>query len=784
MDSAFKPVSIINNEVGCEVELANLIYQQKNPCYERGPVFDAQCTLLIEKLKNLCDELGIRLNDNTEILSRFCLRLQTDYYANQSSLFYASLKKYLEHIYLGLQKNIALDDKKVILNELLPNLLMCGPGVFTHLTEMLGKLTSTFKLTRLLAEMRRNIIVELAAKHCQRKNMISANWIHADNVFLAYAEKYGLAPLGGEEHDYLIEVHYENAQVQQNDLENFLVDFHLQYEPHTILATLGNKLEPYYLTLLAQLNQLLTPEKTILLNSQKDYTRLRDIIEHQDGIFIVSDLFTADDDNTSLLRLRTPYAALVSMCLRSELFTQSALGKKNDNIRYIPADPPILMIDDVAGESAIEYFHQRKLWPLLSLDDIIKLHIPLTLDCIKYYISRGHSNFKQCNFSRLIANYISLKDQKRITFFQQIGANLSLPLEDGTLPIELATQLSHWDIVRYLIGITSSRKPDRERYGALLILAARANQTDIVLSLLQANAAINYYMPSCGNSTLHFAVEHRNKAIIACLVAGNADITIMNNKKLTPIELAAENGAWEIVNLIAGIRATDAEDKAHYGSALLSAARANELQTVKVLIFAGASINWQYTNSQVTAIHCAVEKRNIEMIKLLINANADLTQLNNDKLTPICYAATLQFWDVVVTIAEMVPQTKLDYLQYTETLLLAAEANEIHAVKALIASGADCNGLLSADGNSALHWAIKHRNKALITVLLNAKADLKLMNDDDLTPIEYAKKLGAFDMVVHINNHGSITSSIFNFFQGTKTNEEPISANKSGPKFL
>lgn len=774
MDSAFKSANVINNQDQCEQELTKLIYQQQNPLYDRGDNFNAQCHLLIEKYKIMCDDLGVLLENNTEILSRFCLRLQTDYYANQSSLFYASLKKYLEYIYLALQKNTVAYEKKAILDELLPNLLMCGPGVFTHLTETLTKISGTLTLTHLLAEMRRNIILELAAKHCKRKELISANWVHVDNVLLAYAEINGLAPLGGAEHDYLIEIHHENAEINDNDLENFLVDFHLQYQPHTILNSLGHKIEAYYLKLLAQLSDYLKPDKTILLKSPNDYTRIRGIIEHSDHLFVVADLFTADEEDTNLLRLRTPYAALVSMCVRTEIFKHNTLDNKNHNIRYITADPPVLMIDDLAGEVAIEYLYINNMWSHLSLADVKLLQIPLTIKGIKHYLNQGEKDFHQANFSRLITYFITHQDATRLTMFHQLGADLNAPLSDGLLPVELAARLGYWEMVRTLITLVSPQKQYQERYGGILTLAARANQTEIVVTLIQANASPNFIIPSCGNSTLHFAVEHRNTATIAYLVAAKADITLENHQSLTPMTLAAKNNHWDIVSLIAGIRPTDPDDKAGYGSALLSAVRQNEYQSARTLIFAGASPNWHYNSSMKSTLHCAVHNHNNDMLKLLIQANADLSAVDNDNMAPIAYAASLNLWDAVITIASLVSIHGRDEFQYAEALLTAAEENELDALKALIKGGADCNGSMSENGNTALHWAIKHRNKAMVSELLNAKADLKLMNNDDLTPLEFANKIGAIDIATFIQNYGSFAMRFLNFFQANKNDDEKV----------
>jgi ankyrin repeat protein len=76
-------------------------------------------------------------------------------------------------------------------------------------------------------------------------------------------------------------------------------------------------------------------------------------------------------------------------------------------------------------------------------------------------------------------------------------------------------------------------------------------------------------------------------------------------------------------------------------------------------------------------------------------------------------------------------------------LVVAAHANDAAAVRALLEATprADVNQR-SADGTTALHWAVYHNDFALIERLLAAGADAKVKNDYGATPMSEAAVVG------------------------------------------
>jgi len=122
----------------------------------------------------------------------------------------------------------------------------------------------------------------------------------------------------------------------------------------------------------------------------------------------------------------------------------------------------------------------------------------------------------------------------------------------------------------------------------------------------------------------------------------NAVLKLMNHvnleeeidDKLTPIQIAAKLCHWDCVEVIAKNKKADANDRYRYGCALLDAVSNDKIDTVKVLLEAGASKNWTYQESGDGSLHIAIRNRNKYMIALLLSFDFDLTKKNNEGQTP------------------------------------------------------------------------------------------------------------------------------------------------------
>lgn len=72
----------------------------------------------------------------------------------------------------------------------------------------------------------------------------------------------------------------------------------------------------------------------------------------------------------------------------------------------------------------------------------------------------------------------------------------------------------------------------------------------------------------------------------------------------------------------------------------------------------------------------------------------------------------------------------------------------------LYSQGGDVNAK-DRDGNTALHWAILHKCKETIPMLLSAGADINAANNDGETPLRIAEEHGYADMSRFLKENGA-----------------------------
>ena len=119
-----------------------------------------------------------------------------------------------------------------------------------------------------------------------------------------------------------------------------------------------------------------------------------------------------------------------------------------------------------------------------------------------------------------------------------------------------------------------------------------------------------------------------------------------------------------------------------------------------------------------TPLTTAVEKRDIQEIKALLDSGANINEPGGDPaFTPLIFAIRYKYFDV----AKLLIERGAD-VNFSSPLTYAAEAGDINMVNLLIEKGADVN-FISGDG-SPLVAAARQGKNAVVERLLEKGADL------------------------------------------------------------
>lgn len=127
---------------------------------------------------------------------------------------------------------------------------------------------------------------------------------------------------------------------------------------------------------------------------------------------------------------------------------------------------------------------------------------------------------------------------------------------------------------------------------------------------------------------------------------------------------------------------------------LFNAVKLNDLELVKQLIKQGANINIKDISNN-SILHIAAIKKNIEMVKYLIFAGAEIEILNNTKFPPlyylmnntIVYPLDENIFELDKVIKQIIKSTKKLNPKNWDILIYLIEKNDLDLIKYLISNG-------------------------------------------------------------------------------------------------
>lgn len=173
---------------------------------------------------------------------------------------------------------------------------------------------------------------------------------------------------------------------------------------------------------------------------------------------------------------------------------------------------------------------------------------------------------------------------------------------------------------------------------AYQLIAAFCRSVDDGKRLLDAEPALINERTRLGETVLHYlTVENQLAAVSALVEDWQANINTLNDFGASPLSEATSLGYVELVKYLvskgARLKVENQQD-----SVLHAAVRSNQLELVKIILEAGAEVN-EVGDLDETALHIAAEDDNrAEIVKLLLDSGADPTATRIFDETPIAVA--------------------------------------------------------------------------------------------------------------------------------------------------
>lgn len=357
-------------------------------------------------------------------------------------------------------------------------------------------------------------------------------------------------------------------------------------------------------------------------------------------------------------------------------------------------------------------------------------------------------NAKKCDTGWtpvLLAAFNGRIDQLRL--YESYGADFMAKDNDGETAIHYAVygalqgfyELTE-DLLAYLIGKkVDINTPNNKGVTALMLACTGAvDDPESAAKLLSHHAKIDL-QDKDKNTAVMYAI--RRPKTLQTLIDAKADLRLKNAEGKTALDIAEESALIRYWNV-----------KGSDSARILRAALGNEtpLKTLNEAILLGYKDQIPAILAQTqdidkkddkgrTAVYCAVAKRDLETLKILVNRGANVNIEHRKWLTPLCLA-------------------------------LIYKDNEM--VKLLIASGADVNKA-SYDGDNTetpLRKAMgdyrRTPNPEAVKLLIQAGAKTEWKDEYGITELMYACRKSSPEIVQYLLDHGA---SIFYRTKGNTT---------------
>lgn len=218
------------------------------------------------------------------------------------------------------------------------------------------------------------------------------------------------------------------------------------------------------------------------------------------------------------------------------------------------------------------------------------------------------------------------------------------------------------------------------------------------------------------------------------MVEKGADFKIQNGREATPLEIACQEGNFEIAKFFFEQLKADPHAIEPTGRTYLhSACKSNSIEMIDYLTNLGLDINAR-ANDQTTPLYCAIGHSKIDIVKHCIEKyNADVNATCDGFVSLLWYAC---------------------------------KNNELEIMKYLIEKGAN-KSITDSSGKSLLHCAVKHSNTKTIDFVISLGYDISAMDNEKLTIVHILCSQPNVSHIEHLNELHKLDLNVQDIHQQT-----------------
>ena len=352
------------------------------------------------------------------------------------------------------------------------------------------------------------------------------------------------------------------------------------------------------------------------------------------------------------------------------------------------------------------------------------------------------------------------------------GADVNTTFYKGQTLLMFCAERGNSCSLKLLIAAGADLEATDERGDTVLRKAAENRRPECVAALIEAGVNVNAVDRWNATALLHTTFgcggNPNTDDVAQCvslLIEAGADVNQINYFRNTALQFAAEYNLPDCVRLLINAGASVNESVAESWEfshivegelALSRAAREGHLECVSLLVDGGADVNIRDENGCTPLIACLtgaqgglkncqlscqprLDKRHdyIECIKILLNARADVNEMNEYGCTALTIAVESGFEDCVDVLMKGKVDLNKKYTNGASLLMYAAGNCFTRFVDFLVDKGADVNAT-NKSGSTPLICAAKLGWDVCVEKLISLGADVNRSTKTGVTALDAA----------------------------------------------
>jgi ankyrin repeat protein len=272
-----------------------------------------------------------------------------------------------------------------------------------------------------------------------------------------------------------------------------------------------------------------------------------------------------------------------------------------------------------------------------------------------------------------------------------------------------------------------------------LVDAARKGQVATLQMLLDGNDVNVNVAQVDGTTALVWAVYNDNLKITELLLDAGADVNAATDLGITPLHLACDNKNDVMVNKLLVSGADPNKSGFNGQTPLMNCIHTGAVNAVKALVAHGADVNASEHREEQTALMWAVAGKQPDMVKILVDAGANINARSKFIEEPEPFIIQLEPGDTIFG-TNFAPNVRFPEVTGGFTpIYFAAQQGDIESALILLSveGGADVDDPHPEHG-SPLIVALASGHEQMALFLLEQGADVNVKDAWGLAPLHYA----------------------------------------------